>query len=640
MEKKKKIKERITGDVSTSLSAIREGRSQGKSLDSPEVCESIRKLAKKIASIMYTELKFSEKFELGDKMCAEVLKEGTLVDDMMDFCLQHKGKLPVIAPGVDVIWRFFMNGTMFSPDLSRKISGKVGFLSYGKDVLESLYDLYVNKKTIRNQVHTLDSISTTTHNMCTFCDVTISDVRAAGFLAVYLKYLKHEAVKNDFVKGVPILTAASDIMNENDASIAGNRLDVEYMIRGIEEAIQSPSGQSHGWFAFELGKIIGNLAIFDSNKKQLVKYGVLPPLVKLAKQPEEIEQITATKALAHLAFDDDNKKTMVSDIQTDVVTTLFDLARSSRYPDVKESAKGVLWTLSEQLHSSTKHADLVQDLFGKKTKGHVMISYSREQRPLLLRIKQAITEAGFSVWMDIEQMRENVYDRMAEAIQDASVVLISMSYSYQRSEYCRREAAYASSLKRARIPLLVDPGYTAEGWLALMTAGDYHYDFVRKPFETKIVELIKELERRCLKGQGEMSDGVVKQEVVSQQSSQVVVSSQGYPSAPCAHGEYSTSRPTNAAHSSKRAEMIKKFLALNKEQFNVWLEKQNLPRDVFESYRANDVVFLAQMKDEAPEGYYKHVMKISKSKNKMEALQLAADFTKALDHLEISEDDS
>lgn len=67
-----------------------------------------------------------------------------------------------------------------------------------------------------------------------------------------------------------------------------------------------------------------------------------------------------------------------------------------------------------------------------------MISYSREQRPLLLRIKQAITEAGFSVWMDIEQMRENVYDRMAEAIQEASVVLISMSYSYQRSEYCRR----------------------------------------------------------------------------------------------------------------------------------------------------------------------------------------------------------
>lgn len=78
-----------------------------------------------------------------------------------------------------------------------------------------------------------------------------------------------------------------------------------------------------------------------------------------------------------------------------------------------------------------------------------MISYSQEQRPLLLRIKQAITEAGFSVWMDIEQMRENVYDRMAEAIQDASVVLISMSYSYQRSEYCRRgEIDFFDMIKR------------------------------------------------------------------------------------------------------------------------------------------------------------------------------------------------
>ena len=85
---------------------------------------------------------------------------------------------------------------------------------------------------------------------------------------------------------------------------------------------------------------------------------------------------------------------------------------------------------------------IAHDFFEKKAKGHVMISYSREQRPLLLRIKQAITEAGFPVWMDIEQMRENVYDRMAEAIQNASVVLIAMSYSYQRSEYCRRGLYY------------------------------------------------------------------------------------------------------------------------------------------------------------------------------------------------------
>lgn len=99
----------------------------------------------------------------------------------------------------------------------------------------------------------MDLISATTHNMCTFCDVT-SDVRAAGYLPVYLKYLESDVVKNDVQIRVPILAAASDVMNEHDASMAGNRDDVEYIIRGIEKAIRRSGGQFKGWFAFELAK--------------------------------------------------------------------------------------------------------------------------------------------------------------------------------------------------------------------------------------------------------------------------------------------------------------------------------------------------------------------------------------------------
>lgn len=73
--------------------------------------------------------------------------------------------------------------------------------------------------------------------MCMFCDVIISDVRVVGFFVVYLKYLKYEVVKDEFVKGVLILMVVSDIMNENDVSIIGNCCDVEYMICGIEEVI-------------------------------------------------------------------------------------------------------------------------------------------------------------------------------------------------------------------------------------------------------------------------------------------------------------------------------------------------------------------------------------------------------------------
>lgn len=97
------------------------------------------------------------------------------------------------------------------------------------------------------------SIAGTTHNMCTFCDVT-SYVRAAGYLPVYLKYLESGIVNNDLLVRVPILAAASDIMNEHDASMAGSHDDVEFMIYGIEEAIRCVSGQYNGWFAFELAK--------------------------------------------------------------------------------------------------------------------------------------------------------------------------------------------------------------------------------------------------------------------------------------------------------------------------------------------------------------------------------------------------
>ena len=54
--------------------------------------------------------------------------------------------------------------------------------------------------------------------------------------------------------------------------------------------------------------------------------------------------------------------------------------------------------------------------------------------------------------MDIEQMHDNVYDRMAEAIENAAVVLIAMSYSYKCSEYCRRGADTSYSVCQSVCP--------------------------------------------------------------------------------------------------------------------------------------------------------------------------------------------
>lgn len=140
----------ITRTITGFLSVVREGRSKGKSLDSPEVCEPLLMLAIEIGSIMKSKLKLSEKFELGNKLCTDVLKEETLVDDMIDFCLQNKNKLSPTSYEEKVMWTFFMNGTIFSSDLSRKLS-KSKLLEYGKDILEATHDSYVSgKSTVSN----------------------------------------------------------------------------------------------------------------------------------------------------------------------------------------------------------------------------------------------------------------------------------------------------------------------------------------------------------------------------------------------------------------------------------------------------------------------------------------------------------
>jgi hypothetical protein len=101
-----------------------------------------------------------------------------------------------------------------------------------------------------------------------------------------------------------------------------------------------------------------------------------------------------------------------------------------------------------------------------------------------------------------------------------------------------------------------------------MTAGDYHYDFVNKPFEMKIEELIAELGRRCFKGPGDIPDGITKQGALMQQSS--VVSSHGQPTysahPPSAHGQSIASVPPQKEVDLSKSKKKEKRWKVNKEE--------------------------------------------------------------------------
>ena len=57
---------------------------------------------------------------------------------------------------------------------------------------------------------------------------------------------------------------------------------------------------------------------------------------------------------------------------------------------------------------------------------------------------------------------------MAEAVEGAEILLLGVSRKYKESGNCRLEAQYASQKKKPMVPLMLQEGYDADGWLGIL----------------------------------------------------------------------------------------------------------------------------------------------------------------------------
>ena len=76
------------------------------------------------------------------------------------------------------------------------------------------------------------------------------------------------------------------------------------------------------------------------------------------------------------------------------------------------------------------------------------------------------------MWFDLERMKGSVMDAMSEAIEGAEVMLYGVSEPYKESANCRLEANYAHQQDLDMIPLMMQEGYKANGWLGLVSQAD------------------------------------------------------------------------------------------------------------------------------------------------------------------------
>ncbi|KAL5013647.1 hypothetical protein ScPMuIL_007917 [Solemya velum] len=399
------------------------------------------------------------------------------------------------------IWKscvgILVNTSGFAEGVGQQICASHGFLEWMEKTLTIWYTPHLKKRLKKEYLNVMEDLISIIHNCCMLNVSAIPPIRALGFVTLLERYLD---TPFDLIR-IATIAALADILEEKECSVLkSNESIIRIFINVLREATKAPERDCFGWEVVELARTLGQLAKIDANKTLLFRNGALGILSGLSSSTYPEEQKEAVNTIGHLAFDDEIQESLVSGDNQLIVDKMIELNQSP-VPGVREAALSVLWTLSGRLKKSDKYHNTVSQMFKKKSKGHIMISYSSEHRQTLLKVKSEMESSGFSVWMDVDEMREDIYDRMAEGVMGAAVVLICISRRYKQSKYCRQEARFADQLNKQLAPLKMESDYEPDGWLDLMTAGMTYYDFSGKyRFEVPLEKLLKELHKRVYKG--------------------------------------------------------------------------------------------------------------------------------------------
>jgi hypothetical protein len=116
-----------------------------------------------------------------------------------------------------------------------------------------------------------------------------------------------------------------------------------------------------------------------------------------------------------------------------------------------------------------------------------MISYNWKHQQTAVALAAQLRQLGVEVWIDLEKMKAEVMESMAEAVSGSSTVIILVSEAYKSSAACKCEAMYAFELKKRIVPLVAETAYVADGWLGALVAGRLRYDVSTE------LQLVKEL---------------------------------------------------------------------------------------------------------------------------------------------------
>nr|KAG5710903.1 hypothetical protein BaRGS_027054 [Batillaria attramentaria] len=419
-------------------------------------------------------------------------------------------------------------------------------------------------------------------------------------------------------EGVKLAAVASlaDIVTEQEADkLATSSETAHFLLNRLKRALKHKTHRFKGWSVEELVRAVRQLARNDANKRLLVEEGALPLLTEGVQSSFVDEKTECMQCLWVMSFDKRNADEMLASEQLmeEVVLAFEDHS----LPKVcRHSAQGILWQLRDELVKTEKyrcvgekfqnkvHTDKTSEVIAGKSStvpgmpaGHVMLSYQWADQETVKQIRDELQAKGFRVWMDIDNMGGSTLQAMAEAIEEAFVVLMCMSQKYKDSPNCRAEAEYAFQQRKKIIPLIMQQGYRPDGWLGMILGAKLYYDFSGKySFESRIMQLIKAVrESAGMLTSSDSVDGPSAERPRKAVEAQPVTTSVAMVSASPPH------RPAPQALSPGRLEII---TAWTRSDVHDWLKKHKLDGTELEKLTGREIIFLYNLRSEAPEFFY------------------------------------
>ena len=131
--------------------------------------------------------------------------------------------------------------------------------------------------------------------------------------------------------------------------------------------------------------------------------------------------------------------------------------------------------------------------------GHIMLSYNwASAQKLCQKVYDSLTHYSLPIWMDkAGGIHGSIAGSMADAVENAAVIIPFMTEQYQESKACNQEIEYANDLGVKIVPIRAQKTtangkpYRAKGKLGILTAGKLYIDFTNDDeYEQKVSDLI------------------------------------------------------------------------------------------------------------------------------------------------------